>query len=88
MVVRADEIYSVATLCEASGFGETFLRQRIADGSLKARAFGRRMLKIKGRDFLEWFEAQPLKSEVEEASNTGAATERMLRQVFRASTDK
>jgi len=62
--VQSDEIYSVAELAKASGFGQTFLRQRVADGSLPARPFGRRMVKIKGKDFLEWFDAQPLKSEV------------------------
>lgn len=61
--VENDEIYSVSELAKASGFGRQFLYDRIAEGSLKARPFGKRMLKIKGKDFLEWFDAQPLKSE-------------------------
>lgn len=75
MPVQNEVIYSVAELSEASGFGETFLRDRIADGSLKARPFGRRMMKIKGKDFWEWFDAQPLKSESIDLSEADESTD-------------
>ena len=75
MAVQAEEIYSVSELSEASGFGQTFLRDRIADGSLPARDFGRRMVKIKGKDFLQWFDDQPLKLANTDSSEEDESTD-------------
>lgn len=78
MAVNADEIYSIAELAEASGFGETYLRSVIKDGDLPARPFGKRMIKVKGKDFLAWFDAQPLKTENTASSKEGSATDGRL----------
>ena len=75
MAIQLDEIYSVAGACEATGFGETFLRGQIKTGRLKARPFGARLLKIKGQDLAEWFDAQPLLSEITPSSKEDENTD-------------
>lgn len=55
----------------AAGFGETFLYGEINAGRLKARAFGRRVLKIKSSNLHEWSDSHPLVSEVKVERDLG-----------------
>lgn len=63
-VINPEAIYSLAGACEAVGFGETFMRREIKTGKLNAKRAGNRIIKIKGKDLQEWFDALPSASTV------------------------